>query len=301
MSVSLVVAAAAATAVALPPSRAAADFPAAALAKACKGKEGWADPAPPAHLFGNTWYVGTCGISALLVTTPRGHVLVDAGVPEAAPLVAASIAKLGVRLQDVRWIVGSHEHFDHAGAIPELKRTTGASLAATRAYARVLATGRPDPDDPQQDLLLKHPMQPVRTDRTVRSGGTIAIGGVVLTAVETPAHSPGSTSWTWRSCQSRVCHTITYADSTTTISSATYRFLDHPARIAAVRVGLARIADLPCGILVTPHPSASALFERMEQGLSPDPAGCRSYADAARGRFEARLAKEGAEPAKAPR
>ncbi|HZV39192.1 MAG TPA: MBL fold metallo-hydrolase, partial [Pseudoxanthomonas sp.] len=71
--------------------------------------DGWNDRAPPQRIFGNTWYVGTCGISALLVTSPQGHVLIDAGTEKAAPLVEANIRALGFEPRDVKFIVGSHE------------------------------------------------------------------------------------------------------------------------------------------------------------------------------------------------
>ncbi|MBS0476114.1 MAG: MBL fold metallo-hydrolase, partial [Proteobacteria bacterium] len=208
----------------LPTNEATASYTPAALVAACQGKDGWAEPAPPAHLYGNTWYVGTCGITALLVTTPNGHILVDAGVPEAAPLVAANVEKLGFALRDVRWIVGSHEHFDHAGGIPELKRRTGARIAGIAPWAKVISGGQPDMRDPQYDLLVQHPIEQVKVDRIMPSGGGLTLGGVTLTATATPAHSPGSTSWTWKACEGTTCRTITYADSTSTISSDGYRF-----------------------------------------------------------------------------
>ncbi|WP_296678993.1 subclass B3 metallo-beta-lactamase [Novosphingobium sp.] len=276
----------------LPGPQANAHYTPAALAAACQGKDGWADPAPPAHIYGNTWYVGTCGITALLVTGPQGHVLVDAGVPEAAPLVAANVEKLGFALRDVRWIVGGHEHFDHAGGIGEMQRLTGARVAGIAPWAKVMATGLPDDSDPQYDDLVKHPMERVKTDRILASGAKIALGGTLLTATATPAHSPGSTSWTWKTCEGQECRTITYADSISTISSENYWFSLHQDRVAAVRVGLDRVAKLDCGILLTPHPSASDLFARMSAGLAPAPTACAAYAQAASQRFAERLAKD---------
>ena len=61
----------------------------AALATACEGKDGWNVPAPPALIHGRTFYVGTCGLTSLLITSPQGHILIDGGTPQAAPLIAA--------------------------------------------------------------------------------------------------------------------------------------------------------------------------------------------------------------------
>lgn len=263
-----------------------------ALAKACSGHDGWTDPAPPAHVFGNTWYVGTCGISAVLITGEEGHVLIDGGMAEAAPLVLANIAALGFKARDVRWILISHEHFDHAGALAELQRATGAKVAAVKPAAAVLETGEPASDDPQYGDLKG--IAPVKVDRVLADGDSIVAGSIAATAHVTPAHSPGSTSWTWQTCNKAfACRMIAYADSATAISADGYRFTDHPGRVAQVREGLTRIAALPCDILLTPHPAASAMMERFA-GKAPlvDASACRTYAQAAQQRFDGRLASE---------
>lgn len=271
------------------------------LAKACKGRDGWGDAAPPARLFGNTWYVGTCGISAILVTGEQGHVLIDGGIPEAAPLVLANIAAAGFEAKDVRWILSSHEHFDHAGALAALQRATGARVAALPAAAEVLETGKASPEDPQFGGL--DPFPPVRVDRRLADGEKVTLGKLSFTAHANPAHAAGSTSWTWQSCGAEGrCVTIAYADSASAISAKGYRFTDHPARIAAVRDGLDRIAALPCDLLITPHPSASDLFARLS-GNAPlvDPTACRSYAATAKARFDQRLSEEAGNAAKETR
>lgn len=263
------------------------------IAAACEGHDGWADPGPPAHVFGKVWHVGTCGITALLIETPAGLVLIDGGPADAAPLVAANIARLGFRMKDLHWILSTHEHEDHAGALAELQRLSGARLAASPWSARVFANGQPLHADPQFKVLK--PMTPVKVARVLRDGEVIALGGTRFTPRLTPAHSPGSTSWSWRSCEGRDCRTITFADSLTTISADDYRFTDHPGKIATVRRGLAAAATLPCGILVTPHPGASDLFARLsgQQPLST-PGDCAAYASRASARFDKRLADEAA-------
>jgi len=265
--------------------------PAADLATSCQGRDGWTDAAPPERLFGNTWYVGTCGITVLLITSDHGHVLIDGGPAAAAPLVAANIEKLGFQLRDVRWIVSSHEHDDHVGALAELKRLTGARLAALPTAAPLLASGEVSRDDPQQGM--SHPYPPVAPDRVLQDGHDLRVGPLQLTGYATPAHSPGSASWTWQACEQVRCRTITYADSATTISAVAYRFSDHSERVAGVRAGFARMREMPCEVLVTPHPSASGLFARMA-GRTPlaDPVACERYVAAAEQRFADRLTQE---------
>lgn len=271
------------------------------LLRACAGRDGWSDPAPPQRIFANTWYVGTCGISAVLVTSAQGHVLIDAGPAEAADAVAHNIVAAGFRLADVRWIVMSHEHLDHAGGLAALKRLTGARLAALPAAARVLESGQVPADDPQSAWLKPFPA--VAVDRRLRDGETLAVGPLRLTVHATPGHAPGSTSWTWTSCRARGggqradCRAMAYVDSVTALAAPGWRFADHPAYVAAFRTSLDRIAALPCTVLITPHPGASDLFERLAYGAPrPVPGACRAYAANGRARLDETLAKEAAPP-----
>lgn len=266
--------------------------PADAFAKACASSDGWTDPAPPVPIYANTWYVGTCGITAVLIRGDDGMILIDGGVREAAPLVLADIAALGFRPRDVRWILSTHEHYDHAGALAALKLATGAKVAALASEKAALETGRMSPDDPQAKGGER--IEPVRVDRVIAPGGTVSLGNLTLTAHATPAHAPGSTSWTWRAClPGGACRSIAYADSATVIASKGYRFTDHPRRVSDARTAISLIAALPCDILVTPHPSASNLVARLS-GKAPlvDRGACAAYAATARTALNDRLAGE---------
>lgn len=263
------------------------------LAAACAGRDGWSDPAPPAHIHGNTWYVGTCGITVVLVQTDAGLVLFDSGPEDAAPQVLANIRTLGFDPLQVEWILATHEHFDHGGGIAALQAATGAKLAVGPFAARAFRTGKPAPDDPQAALLKDRPMPPARVDQVLRSAGRLEVGTMQFTAHATPTHSPGSTSWTWESCAGGSCQTIALVDSVGTISGDDYRFSDHPQRILGARTGLGRIEQMPCDILVTPHPSASNLHARLSgRAALADPRACRNYAQAGRERLAQRLASE---------
>jgi len=263
----------------------------AVLAAACAGKDGWNDPAPPARIFGNVYYVGTCGIAALLVASPRGHILIDGATREAAPLVAANIRRLGFDPAAVRILLNSHAHADHAGGLAALKRLTGGRLVARAEAKTVLESGATDPADPQAGTIPDFPG--VAVDRIVADGKAVRLGPLALTAVATPGHTAGGTSWRWRSCEQGTCRTLVYADSLTAVGPDSYRFRDHPALVAAFRSSFRRIAALPCDILVTPHPGASNLFERLA-GRAPlaDRGACAAYAAAAGRRLDERLARE---------
>lgn len=262
-----------------------------ALVKQCEGKEDFSAPAPPARLYGNTWYVGTCTVSVLLVTSPQGHVLVDAATEEAAPSILANIRTLGFRPEDVRWIVTSHEHWDHVGGLAVLAKATGAKVALSDPAAAVIASGKSDPSDSQFGDLQD--FTPATADRIVKAGDVVQVGPLRLTMMATPGHTTGSSSWSWQSCAEKRCETVSYIDSISALAAGSYRFTDHPDVVARFQRTFSAIAAKPCGILVTPHPSASDLFERMlgEKPLA-SPTACRDYAATGRNRLNALLVRE---------
>ncbi|MGX5731135.1 subclass B3 metallo-beta-lactamase [Pseudoxanthomonas beigongshangi] len=277
-----------------------------AAASACPADAGWDDPAAPLRLHGNTWFVGTCGISALLITSPQGHVLIDSGTAEGGRQVLANIRALGFRPQDVRAIVISHEHFDHVGGLAELQRATGAPVLARAPAAAVLRRGASDRSDPQFGQL--EPFAPVADVRILGDEETVSVGPLSLRSLPTPGHTPGAASWTWRACDGEDCRQFVYADSLSAFSDDQYRFGDeqaHPGYVAAFRQALDRVAALECDILVTPHPSASRLWSRTGPGASEplaNTAACRDFAQSARERLDKRLAEEAAPaPVTSPR
>lgn len=257
----------------------------------CDGKDGWSDPAPPIRLFGNVYHVGTCGIVALLVTGPEGHILMDGATEEAAPLIAANIERLGIALGEIEWIVTSHEHHDHVGGVAELQRLTGAKLAARAEARRALESGELDPSDPQAGIHDAFPA--ARVDRVLRDGEQLVLGPLTVTMHATPGHALGSTSWSWRSCEARECHRVAFADSVSAVSSDAYRFSDHPDYVAMFRRGMNAIAAIDCDLLITPHPGASTLYERLagDAPLTREGA-CRAYAESGRDNMAERLARE---------
>ena len=258
--------------------------------------EGWNDRAPPRRIFGNAWYVGTCGLSAVLVTSDQGHVLIDGGTVAAGPLIEANIRALGFDPHAVKYLLNSHEHSDHAAGLAHLQAATGAPLMARAPAVATLRRGRSDRSDPQY-LEPGGTFPPVADVAVIADGEVVHVGPLALTAHATPGHTPGGTSWTWRSCEGARCLDIAYTDSVSAISDAQYRYQDHPEMVAAFRRGLDTLAALPCDILVTPHPLGSDLFARLSADGAPplaDEGACRRYAQNGRAGLDTRLKEEAA-------
>jgi metallo-beta-lactamase class B len=259
-------------------------------ARQCKDWDEWDKPAPPFRIWGNAWYVGTCGISAVLITGSAGDVLIDGGPANAGGLVAANIRKLGIKLSDVRILLHTHEHHDHVGGLARLKQLTGARLYASADAAKALEKGGPIPADPQ---YADHGTFPaVRVDKVLEGDATVTLGDLALKAFATPGHTPGALTWQWQSCESGDCKTIVYADSLTPVSSDSYRFRDHPEALSAFNASLVRVASLKCDIVLSPHPSASGMRDRLLKGSLLGTTGCYDYANGLKQKLDARLAKE---------
>ena len=262
-----------------------------AFVAACHGSDDWEKPAPPVRIHANTYLVGTCGISSILITGEAGNVLIDGGTEADAELIAQNIRDLGFNLRNIRYILFSHEHFDHVGGIARLQQLTGAQLVSSAAAAPVLGSGIASDADPQSGM--HKPFPAAHVDRIVHDGEIVRLGNVLVTGVATPGHTPGAMTWHWGACDGGVCRHIVYADSLTPVSRDDYRFSDHPAYLAAYRASIAKVAALDCDILLTPHPSASKMPERLVDRLPlTNPNDCRDYAASLTKQLNERLAKE---------
>ena len=256
---------------------------------------------PPFRIFGSTYYVGTHGLSSILITSPAGHVLIDGDLPESAGRIAGNIRLLGFRIEDVRLIVNSHVHFDHAGGIADLQRRSGARVVASKWSAEVLRKGGVGKGDPQYGTL--QPIAAVKNVSTFDDGKGLHIGEITITPHLTPGHTPGGTSWTWKACEGSVCYEMVYADSLNPISAPGFRFtnsFDYPHSIEDFEKSFAFFDATPCDVLITPHPEVSGFWDRLalrEKGVKPDPfidsGACHKLADGAREKLRQRLADEG--------
>jgi metallo-beta-lactamase class B len=255
----------------------------------------WNAPQTPFRIFGNTYYVGTRGISSILITSPQGHILID-GCFGAAPQIVEHIRRLGFRIEDVKWIGNSHVHYDHAGSLAELQRLSGARVAASPWSADVLTRSGIGKDDPQ--YREGHPTPLVHGAHILRDGESLRIGGLAATAHFTPGHTPGGTSWTWQSCEGARCLSIVYADSVSAISSDDYRFSDHRAALEGFQKSFAFLRAASCDLLLTAHPEASGLWQRLERrdkgdsDAMTDTNACKTLADRSEDQLRQRLATE---------
>ncbi len=251
---------------------------------ACADCAEWNGAREPYRVFGNTYYVGVAGLSAVLIASERGLILLDGALPQSAPLVDRHVRQLGFRTEDIRLILNSHAHFDHAGGIAALQRANGAEVAASAAGALAIQQGGPTADDPQYGFGPNAGRFPaVEKVRAVADGEVLRVGNLSVTAHMTPGHTPGSTTWSWRSCEGTTCKEIVYADSLNAVSAPGFRFTGDGTRpdiVAQFRRSIAKVAALPCDVLLAVHPAFAV-------GQT-----CRTYAARSAKRLDERIAQE---------
>jgi metallo-beta-lactamase class B len=263
----------------------------------------WLGEEAPVRVFGNSWLVGFSGLSVGLIQTSAGLILIDAAVPQSVPALEAHVRSLGLKITDIKYILSTEPHWDHAGGLAALSRDSGATVVASVAGAEVLRAGKSGPDDPQAANLAGFP--PVTRLRVIGDRRTLRLGDTVITAHATPGHTAGSMTWTWRSCEGAKCLNIVFGSSLNPVAVNGYRFSD-PASVATVAsfhhtFGVVR--ELPCDVLITAHPDQSggdAKLARYRRQPSPNPfidaGACRAYADKFSGLLDKRLADERATP-----
>jgi metallo-beta-lactamase class B len=263
------------------------------------GAADWHAPQDPFAVYGNTYYVGTGGISAVLITSPAGHVLIDGGPTGSSAQIAEHVRKLGFKVEDIRYILSGHEHFDHAGGIAELQKMSDATVLGSPAAVEVLRTGQPDKRDAQYPSLQA--MSPIAKTRAVRDGEIVRVGTLAVTAHFTPGHTMGATSWTWQSSEGGRTMNMVYADSVTALAADGRSFSKNPlypdAR-ADIERSIAMMESLDCDVVVSAHPEFSGLWEKKARQAQlgnmafVDRDGCRKSAAKARERLAKTLAAE---------
>ena len=265
----------------------------------CESCEQWNVRQAPFRVFGNTYYVGTRELSAVLIASDEGLILIDGALPQSVPQIADHIRALGHDPRDIKFILNSHAHFDHAGGLAQLQRLSGAKVLASPWSAEALRKGAPAADDPQHGVAAPG-MEPIKEVEVLRDGQVVRLGNLALTAHFTAGHTPGGTSWSWMSCEQARCLNLVYADSLTAVSADDYRYTDHPDLLRRFRESFEKLEALPCDILLSAHPGFSGTLQKLEareqRGQADafvDANSCRKYTATARTGLERRMAREG--------
>src|SRR6476661_5425768 len=255
-------------------------------------KRGGQLPAEPFRIAGNLYYVGANDVASFLIAGPEGHVLIDGGYPGTPPMIMASIRKLGFDIRDVKVLLNSEPHYDHAGGLAELQKTSGARLWASNASADAIEAGGDDPVNilPVRMLtwigIIRYPA--VHVDHRISDGDTIRVGPVAITAHLTPGHTRGCTSWSFPVRDGERTLNVVSACSLIAMQGSNY-----PERAADFERTFRVLRSLPADIWVSSHARLWGRYRKFvarETAQNPvdpfiDPAGYRAYIDSGEARF----------------
>lgn len=266
-------------------------------------------PGEPFRIAGNLYYVGNAGVTSFLLTGPDGHVLIDGGYPESASAIMASISKLGFNIADVRILLNSHAHSDHAGGLRALQEASGAELWVSEGDADVIAAG--GAGDPTLGLFrfLDFPgfgrFPAPRVDHRFKEGETIRLGPIELTAHVTPGHTRGCTSWSFpvrdgdRELLAVNIGSLTLLPFVSLVDSETY-----PGIRSDFERSFRVLRNLPADIFLGSHASWFSMKHKLlKRADAEDPAdpfidrtGYLSFIDQAEVAFRESLAKQQRRP-----
>lgn len=255
----------------------------------------WNKPVEPFRIVGNVYYVGASEVTSFLITTSKGHVLIDSGYAETVPQIRKNVAKLGFKLTDIKYLLNTQAHYDHAAGLAELKRLTKAKMIASVLDKIGLEEGD------KNDFAWgdKYAFEPVKVDRTIRDGEEVTLGGIKLRAMITPGHTPGATMWLLNAKEGSKMYQVAFVSSA---SIPGYTLLDnikYPSIIADYEKTFLKMKRLNPDVFLGSHGSFFNLLEKAEKVRSNpasnpfiDPAGYKAYVERSRSNFLAQLSKE---------
>jgi metallo-beta-lactamase class B len=278
--------------------------PSFALAQADPISRSWNQPVEPYRIIGNVYYVGASDIASYLITTPEGHIILDAGFEETVPMIRDNVKKLGFKIEDVKTLIIGHAHYDHIGGLADLKALTGARLAVSEADASLLASGG------KGDYLFgdKFLFKPVQADRLLKDGDQVTLGGTTLTAHLTPGHTKGNTTWTMKAKEGDKTYDVVFMGSPTVNPGTVLTGKPSYPTITEDYAKTFRVLkSLPCDVFLAPHASFYDGLEKAEKLRAGarenpfiDPQGYQAFIERREKMYTDQLAREHASAAAKP-
>ena len=218
----------------------------------------WTTSAAPFRIAGDIYYVGTKGIASYLIVSNRQAILLDVGLEQNAPLVERNIAALGFKLSDVKIILNSHAHFDHAGGIARLKRDTGAKLYASPGDRWALEHGTHD----GETTYPRGHFPPVGVDHVLKDGESVALGGARMKATFTPGHTPGCTTWSTQAVEAGRTLNVVFPCSLSVAGNVLVGNRRYPGIVADYKRSFAVLGAMKADIVLSNHPEIADVLGR---------------------------------------
>ncbi len=257
----------------------------------------WTTPLPPFRIAPNLYYVGSRDLASYLITTPAGDILLNSNLASSPPQIRHSVEQLGLHFSDIKILLISHAHSDHASGSAAIIKQTGAKYMVMDADVSSIETGG------RTDFAHFKPFPPAHVDRTLHNGSTVQLGGITLTAHRTPGHTPGCTTWTMQVIEAGKPLNVVIVCSVTALDE--YRLIatpNHPASYPGIAPDFAHtfnvLQALPCDIFLSSHGQYFDLLNKYARSKTEgpsvwiDPTGYKRAIAQSRTDFEADLARQ---------
>ena len=252
----------------------------------------WNEPFAPHRIADGLYYVGSKGLSTYLITTGKGHILINPSFEKTVPIIQANVEKLGFHLSDVKILLVSHAHDDHVGGLARMKELTRAEVYIMNGDDRVIEQGGVG------QYLYKARWAPVKVNRVLRDGEQVTLGETTLTAHLTPGHTRGCTTWTMKAKDKGRPYNVVIVGSPN--ANPGYQ-LAHNAEYAEIAGDFSRcfrvLKALPCDIFLGAHGSyydMAGKVKKIDSGTNPfiDPEGYKRYVEERENSFRQTLAQQ---------
>ena len=253
-------------------------------------------PFPAHHVIGNLYFVGSKSLGIYLVTTPQGHILINAGLEDSVPMIQQSVEKLGFRFSDIKILLICHAHYDHDAGAARIQQLTGAKYMVMDADVPVVESGGKKDFFYSQTPGMQYPA--TKVDRILHNGDIVTLGDAVLTAHLTPGHTKGCTTWTMKVNEVGKSYDVVIVGGTTVnegyklVNNATY-----PQIASDYKKTFDMLRSLHCDVFLGAHGSYYDLeskYPRMTKDPNPfvDPKGYREFVDDREQAFRTELARQ---------
>lgn len=253
----------------------------------------WNRPIPPYRVIGNVYYVGTNYLASFLITTPEGDILINPDYQQSTPLIRASVGKLGFHFSDIKIILISHAHDDHAAGCALMKKLTGAKLMVMDADVAEIENGGAG------DFAYTSRWPPAKVDRILHDGDKVTLGGAVLIAHLTPGHTKGCTTWTTDVKEGgRLYHVVIVGSPNVNSGYKLVGNSQYPNIAADYEKTFRVLSSLPCDVFLGAHGVYDGMDEKLkllrEGAANPfiDPGGYRVYVKERAEAFRTELAAQ---------
>lgn len=257
----------------------------------------WTTPFPPFRIAGNLYYVGSADLASYLIVTPKGDILINSDLESSPALIQKSVEKLGFKFSDVKMLLISHAHFDHAAGSALIKKMTGAKYEVMDADVPTVESGGRDDFAFGHDKSMWFP--PTKVDRILHDGDKVELGGTVLTAHKTAGHTKGATTWTMDEQEGgKVLHIVIVGGPYALSSYKLVGNKQYPQIAQDFERQFTELRALPCDVFLGAHGIYFGLkqkyprFRAGDRNAFIDPAGYRSFIEDAQQQFEAQLRKQ---------